>query len=137
MNTNFIYYKRVNHLIMFKQMRFAGKLFQNNVFVKTNSMPSCITLHYGTTPHCIASSGCMFSQSGMFSRSCIVSQSCMFSRGDKCPYCNGYKVLKCSECWGYGRIYFGGKKEHLCNTCLGSGCYTCKFCGGSGINFTL
>jgi hypothetical protein len=50
----------------------------------------------------------------------------------KCKFCNGFKIIKCLECNGCGKIYFDGMREFLCNNCRGAGSTNCTFCGGLG-----
>ena len=61
----------------------------------------------------------------------------LFSQDEKCPYCNGNKILRCIDCDGFGKVYIGAMKETICSTCNGSGALLCNFCGGSGINHML
>ena len=56
---------------------------------------------------------------------------------DYCKYCNGFKIIRCLECYGSGRIFYDGMKEHLCNTCCGRGDVVCDFCGGIGCDNTI
>jgi hypothetical protein len=51
---------------------------------------------------------------------------------DPCKYCQGTGVVICHDCDGYGRHYFDGFKEFICDSCSGTGGGICNICGGNG-----
>lgn len=51
---------------------------------------------------------------------------------NRCIYCVGSGVILCKKCNGYGKSYYDGIKEVLCNKCNSSGYVVCNYCSGHG-----
>lgn len=73
--------------------------------------------------------------SDIYSPSSIINKTLLYHKSydtDPCKYCTGTGLIPCNDCDGFGRAYWDGCKEFMCDGCHGTGCQECKICGGGG-----